>query len=415
MTTAQSFVEPAVGISKAIRTDAPRLIELRRHLHAHPELSNQEGQTAQCIEAELRSLGLQTKPGLGRNGTGVIAYLPATAPTSTTIALRADIDALPITETTGKPWASTTPGVMHACGHDGHTAILLGAARALSNATERPNNVLFIFQPAEEDGGGAEVMCEQGVLRGVDGGGLGEPVSRIFGLHGWPRMPLGMVGTRPGPLMASTDDFDVRIVGKGGHAAMPHLATDPIVAASAIVLALQTVASRNINPNEAGVITVGQFEAGTANNIIPEAARLVGTIRALNDQTRSLLGERFHHIVRSTAQAHGCTAEITWQPGYPVTHNTPEMADHVLDVARKVLGQSNAERTPEASMGGEDFSYYGHHVPACFFMLGLLPKGANEDGVPLLHQPGFDFNDDALPIGVHMMCALAMSTDRLDV
>jgi len=409
MTTAQASAQPASTLSQAIEADLSRLTELRRELHAHPELSNQEHTTARRIEAELRKLGLEFKTGLASNGTGLIAYLPATSPTKTTIALRADIDALPITESTGKPWASTTAGVMHACGHDGHTAILLGTARALANLDARPNNVLFVFQPAEEDGGGAQVMCEQGVLKGAKGGGLGEPVTRVFGLHGWPRMPLGTVGTRPGPLMASTDDFDVRIVGKGGHAAMPHLAVDPIVAASAVVTALQTIASRNINPNDASVVTVGQFEAGTANNVIPNNARLVGTIRALTDETRASLHDRFHHVVRGTAEAHGCSAEIDWYPGYPVTHNDTDAAEHVLEVARRTLGERAVEIVPEASMGGEDFCYYGKVVPACFFLLGLLPKDRDPDDVPLLHQPGFDFNDEALPIGIRMMAGLAVS------
>lgn len=396
-------------IAHAVDADLDRLIALRRELHQQPELSDNEHATARRIEAELRDIGLEIKTGLATNGTGLIAYLPATTPSTTTVALRADIDALPITEATGKPWASKTPGVMHACGHDGHTAILLGAARALADLEQRPNNVLFIFQPAEEDGGGAQAMCEQGVLRGAQAGGLGQPVTRIFGLHGWPRMPLGQVGTRPGPLMASTDDFDVRINGKGGHAAMPHLARDPIVAASAVVMALQTIASRNINPNEAGVITVGQFTAGTANNIIPDSARIVGTIRALTDGTRRILGERFRAIVQDTAAAHGCTADIDWRPGYPVTSNDAACAQHFFGVARSTLGEDRVELVPEPSMGGEDFSYYGHHVPACFFLLGLLPKDANADAVPLLHQPGFDFNDDALPIGVRLMCALGTS------
>ncbi|MCW5755834.1 MAG: amidohydrolase [Phycisphaeraceae bacterium] len=405
-TTAMRSITP---IDKTIDADLPRLVEFRRELHRAPELSNREHQTAGRIEAELRSLGLDVKAGLASNGTGVIAYLPATRPTETTVALRADIDALPIAEATGKPWASTTPGVMHACGHDGHAAILLGTARALAKMEDRPNNVLFIFQPAEEDGGGAEVMCDQGVLAGQAGGGLGKAVTRIFGLHGWPRMPLGHVGTRAGALLASTDDFDVRILGRGGHAAMPHLARDPIVAASAVVLALQTVVSRGINPNDAGVVTVGQFEAGTANNIIPDSARIVGTIRAVTDAARRTLGERFREVVKATAAAHGCDADITWMPGYPVTHNDSSLASHVLEVARGLLGEDAAEVVPEPSMGGEDFSYFGRHVPACFFLLGLLPKGQDPDTTPLLHQPGFDFNDDALGVGVRMMVALALS------
>ncbi|GIW74691.1 MAG: amidohydrolase [Phycisphaerales bacterium] len=384
-----------------------RLVELRRHLHRHPELSNQERATSALILEELRALGLQAKQGLGTTGTGVIAYLPASRPGGATIALRADIDALPITESTGLPWASATPGVMHACGHDGHTAILLGTARALAAMPDRPHNVLLIFQPAEEDGGGAEVMCKQGVLGGAKAGGLGSPVERIYGLHGWPRMPLGTVGTRPGPLMASTDDFDVRIVGRGGHAAMPHLACDPILAASHVVVALQALASRSVNPCQPAVVTVGQFQAGTANNIIPDHARLVGTVRALDEDTRRLLAARFHEVVHATAQAHGCSAQVQWMPGYPVTANDPACTERFFAVARDILGESSVCLVPEPSMGGEDFSYYGQHVPACFFLLGLMPTQAGPDAVPLLHQPTFDFNDQALPVGLAVMTALA--------
>ncbi|NRA58003.1 MAG: amidohydrolase [Phycisphaerales bacterium] len=409
MTTATTPMHTDDSLLSSIEADHERLATLRREFHANPELSDKEHATAARITAELERLGFEAKSGFGRHGTGVIAYLPATSATTTTVALRADIDALPIAEATGQPWASTNAGVMHACGHDGHTAILLGAARALKDLETRPHNVLFVFQPAEEDGGGADVMCQQGALGGAAKGGLGEPATRVFGLHGWPLMPLGTVGTKPGPMMASTDDFDVTIRGRGGHAAMPHLACDPIVAASATVTALQTVNSRNVNPNDAGVITVGQFEAGSANNVIPESARLVGTIRALTPETRTILEQRFREIVNGTAAAHGCTADIAWHPGYPMTSNDNTLAEHVLRIGRQTLGDDAVELVPEASMGGEDFCFYGHHVPACFFLLGLLPEGADPDAVPLLHQPGFDFNDDALPIGVRMMAALATS------
>jgi len=399
-------VPAASTFAQRIADDLDNLVALRRHLHAHPELSDREHNTARLIARELADLGLETRTGLA-GGTGVIASIPATRPDAPTVALRADIDALPIHEATGLPWASTLPGVMHACGHDGHTAILIGAARALANADERPNNVLLIFQPAEEHGGGAERMCQQGVLGGADAGGLGRPVDRIFGLHGWPLVELGRVATRPGPLLASTDDFDITIAGVGGHAAMPHLACDPIVAASAAVLNLQAIASRSVAPADAAVVTVGSFQAGTADNIIPASARLLGTVRALREDTRGLLERRLREVVASTAAAHGCRADVVFKPGYPVTANDPDLARHVLDVAGQTLGPDHAQLAPEASMGGEDFSYYGQHVPACFFLLGLMPHNADQAGQPLLHQPTFDFNDDAIATGVAMMCALA--------
>ncbi|MEO1008778.1 MAG: amidohydrolase [Planctomycetota bacterium] len=390
----------------AIAADAGRLAALRRDIHAHPELGFAEHRTAGLIAKELADLGIEHKTGMAR-GTGVLGYLPAATPTATTIALRADIDALPIEERTGKPYASTNPGVMHACGHDGHTTILLGAARALASLSDRPHNVLFVFQPAEEGGGGGEKLCDEGALAGAAGGGLGEPATMIYGLHGWPRMQLGHAGSRPGPLLASTDEFDITVSGVGGHAAMPHLARDPIVAASAVVLALQTIAARSISPVDAGVCTVGQFNAGTADNIIPESARLSGTVRALTDETRALLEARVREIAASVSTAHGCTAAVDWHTGYPVTRNHEAATDRFFGIARRTIGEASTELVPEPSMGGEDFSYYGRHIPACFFLLGTLPAGADPDRVPLLHQPEFDFNDDAIPVGVELMCAMA--------
>jgi amidohydrolase len=399
---------PTEHLRSLIRADLPRLVELRRDLHRHPELSDQESRTGQVVQRELAALGIEFKGGFGSKGTGVLGHIPPSDRKNAgkpAIALRADMDALPIEEATGKPYASTCPGVMHACGHDGHTTILLGTARTLLKM-DRPSPVTLVFQPAEEHGGGAEVMCTQGVLMGADGGGLGPAVGKIFGLHGWPQVELGRVATRPGPMLAATDDFDVRIVGVGGHAAYPHLCRDPIVAGAAVVTALQTFASRAVAPFDSVVCTVGQFEAGTANNIIPESARLVGTIRTLRPEVRAMAKERFFQIVDGTAAAHGCRAEIQWQPGYPVTHNDPEETERFFALATEVLGPGKPQRVEHPTMGGEDFSYYGRHVPACFFFLGLRPAGA--DRYPALHQPDFDFNDDAIPLGVEMMCRVAV-------
>lgn len=386
---------------------------IRHDLHAHPELMFEERRTSGVVQRELEAMGVRFRAGLGArkghaNGTGVVGYLPAThgrEATAPTVALRADMDALPMTEISGKPHASTTPGVMHACGHDAHTSMLIGAARVLVAMDDRPNNVTFIFQPAEEGGGGGECMCLDGALDGEAGGGVGRPVDRIFALHGWPGMPLGTVGTRPGPLLAAVDDFVVTLRGKGGHAAMPHGCVDPIIAGAAIVQALQQIASRNVSPLDSVVCTVARFEGGTTDNIIPETAELEGTIRTLRAETRALAEQRFKEIVELTAKAYNVTAEIDFLPGYPVTRNDEQLAALVKETHTKTFGPERVIDVPEPFMGGEDFSYYGQRVPACFFLLGLLPEGA--DSYPGLHHPTFDFNDDALPMGIEALVAMA--------
>lgn len=394
-----------------IRAELPGLVELRRELHRHPELSDHEHKTSERIQRELKALKIQFKTGLGSKGTGIVAHIPPTDAANAgkpAVALRADIDALPITEATGKAYASGTPGVMHACGHDGHTTMLLGTARALLKI-DRPVPVTLLFQPAEEHGGGAEVMCRQGVLKGEAGGGVGPAVGRIYGLHGWPSVELGKIATRPGPLMAATDDFDVYVRGQGGHAAYPHLCHDPIVAGCTVVTALQTITARAVAPHDAVVCTVGQFNAGTADNIIPDFARLSGTIRTLTPQSRALAKERFYRITEQTCAAHGCRAEIVWRPGYPVTANDPDETERFCAIAAEAIGAGNVQRVEQPTMGGEDFAYYGQHVPACFFFLGLKPAGAR---FPALHQPDFDFNDDAIPLGIELMALAAVGGAR---
>jgi amidohydrolase len=397
-------------LKQRIGDDLAYLTALRRELHACPELGYSEHQTSARIQQELAAAGVAFKAGLAE--TGVVAHLPATetpepgAPRRA-IALRADIDALPIEEDTGKPWASATPGLMHACGHDGHTTILLGVARALANMP-RPRPVTLIFQPAEEGGAGGRAMCAAGGLGGEEAGGLGPPVEAIFGLHGWPSIPVGEVGTRPGPLLASTDEFHIRVRGVGGHAAFPHQARDPIVAAAAVVTALQTIASRSVSPVEAVVCTVGRISGGTANNIIPGEVELDGTTRALTDATRALAKQRVFDLAEHAARAYGCEAEVQWHEGYPVTRNDAALTNRFFDIARRAIGDQRVRLTPTPTMGGEDFSYYGQRVPACFFLLGIVPEGHDPALVPQLHQPDFDFNDDALPIGVELMCRLAL-------
>ena len=390
-----------------IQRELPSLIELRHDLHAHPELMYQEQRTSRVVARELDAIGVAYKPGLA-GGTGVLAHLPATTGAQgPSVALRADMDALPIHENTGKPYASTVPGVMHACGHDGHTAMLVGAARVLRQLDDRPNPVTFIFQPAEEGGAGAARMCDDGALRGEGAGGLGTPVARVFGLHGWPDYELGTVGTRPGPLLAATDEFDAVITGRQAHAAYPHQGADPIVASCAIVTALQTIASRNVGPLDSCVVTVGQINAGSAHNIIPRSASIGGTIRTLTPQTRELAVRRVREIIERTADAHGCEASVEHREGYPVPYNDEGEAERFFRVADEALGRERVARVEHPTMGGEDFSFYAQHVPACFAVLGVRPAGA--PSWPRLHQPEYDFNDDAIGLGVEMLCRMALS------
>ena len=393
------------ALRTVIARELASLREIRHDLHRHPELSYQEARTSSVVARELTRLGIAHKTGMAK--TGVIGYIPPTtgnAPTS--VALRADMDALPIVEQTGRDYTSINPGVMHACGHDGHTTMLLGAARVLLQMPTRTRGVTLVFQPAEEGGAGGERLCAEGALKGDTGGGIGLPVGEIYGLHGWPTLDLGTVGTRPGPLLAAVDDFDVAVRGQGAHAAYPHQGRDPIVATCAIVSSLQTIASRNIAPLDSVVCTVGQINAGSANNIIPADCRFQGTVRTLRAETRTLAKDRFHAITRSIAEAHGCIADINWHESYPVTHNDAALVDKFLSTADAALGRERVLRIDQPTMGGEDFSYYGHHVPACFFFLGLKAAGATH--VPTLHQPDFDFNDDAMPTGIEMLCRAAL-------
>ncbi len=402
-----SMTTATTDLSAAIAAEHETLAAFRRDLHAHPELGYEERRTSEAIQRELAALGIAFKAGLAR-GTGIVAHIPATGATDrTAVAFRADIDALPIQETTGLPHASTTPGVMHACGHDGHTAILLGLARVLVGLEHRPNPVTLVFQPAEEGGGGGKLMCDDGALAGESGGGVGAKVGRIFGLHNWPGMPLGTIATKGGPLLAATDEFNVTITGNQGHAAFPHMTADPVTAVCQTVMALQTISSRNAPPTDPMVLSVTQVHSGFTHNVIPNEATLGGTLRTVTDETRAMARRRFREIVLTQAESFACTAEIDWHEGYPVTRNDDALADHVLDIAGTTPGVRDVQRLTEPFLGGEDFAYYGAHVPACFFVLGSCPAG--ETSPALLHQSHFDFNDAAIPLGVEMFARLALA------
>lgn len=398
----------AIGTEELRRRIAAALPDLRRirhDLHAHPELGYEEHRTAGVIQRELGALGVEFVGGLA-GGTGVVAHLPPTDPKNAgrpAVALRADIDALPVEERTGLPYASTTQGRMHACGHDGHTAMLLGVARVLKQLPERPNPVTLLFQPAEEGGGGAERLCRDGALAGRV---LGPEAGRVFGLHGWPELPVGVVATRPGPLLASTDELRVVIRGTQSHAAYPHYSADPVVGAAHVIAALQTVASRNAAPTDAVVVSICVVRGGSAHNVIPESVEMIGTVRTLSDSTRAMARRRVHEICTQTAAALGCRAEVELNEGYPVTRNDPVLTERFFEVARRSLGPQRVGVIEQPTMGGEDFAYYGRHAPAVFFCLGLRP--AERDRYPTLHQPDFDFNDDAMPTGIEVFCRLAL-------
>ena len=357
----------------------------RRHLHTVPELGFDLHQTSAFVAAKLREFGVdEVATGIAK--TGIVGIINGRLGDGPTIGLRADMDALPITEASGVAHSSSNPGKMHACGHDGHTSMLLGAAKYLAETRNFAGRVAVIFQPAEEGGGGGNVMVQEGMMERFG-------ISRVFGMHNEPGLPVGHFATRPGPIMAATAEFTITVRGKGGHAAFPHQNVDPIVITSQIVGALQTIVSRNADPLEALVVSVTKFHAGEAYNIIPETAQIAGTVRTLRKDVAALAETRMKAIVRGIAEAGGATAEIDYDSNYPVTFNHPGETDFAVQVASDVAGAANVEANIPAVMGGEDFSYMLEARPGSFVFIG------NGDTANLPH-PGYDFNDEAIPHGI---------------
>jgi amidohydrolase len=365
---------------------APAIAGWRRDLHAHPELLFDTHRTSAFVADRLRAAGCdEVVTGLGR--TGVVGVIRGRSTASgKVIALRADMDALPILEATGLPYASETPGKMHACGHDGHTAMLLGAAQYLAETRHFDGAAVLVFQPAEEGGGGGREMVEDGLM---DRFGIQE----IYGMHNWPGRPVGDFAIRPGGLMAASDLFTVAVTGRGGHAAQPHQTVDPVVAASAIVLALQTIVARNADPLTPAVISVTSFRTPTdAFNVIPEHVELRGTTRSLDPALQDLIETRMRTLVEAIAAAHGAEAAITYTRSYPVTVNTPAQTDFAARVAAGVVGPSRVETDTPPVMGAEDFSFMLNARPGAFIFVG------NGDTAGL-HHPKYDFNDELIPVG----------------
>ncbi|WP_221567232.1 M20 family metallopeptidase [Alkalihalobacillus sp. TS-13] len=375
------------------------IIAIRRHLHGNPELSEEEFETSQFIQQKLEEHEIPFKKGYAK--TGVLGIIKGGQPGGV-VALRADIDALPIKERTNEPFASNKEGVMHACGHDAHTAMLLGAGKLLNSQKEQiKGTVLLVFQPAEENApnGGAQPMMDDGVFDEYT-------PDVIFGQHVWPDLPKGQIGIRDGAMMGASDRIKFTIKGTGGHASMPHQTNDAITIATTVINQLQTIVSRNVDPLSAAVLTIGKIEGGYRYNVIADEVLVDGTVRTLDKDTRERIKNRFYKIVEGTTEAMGGTAEIEFIKGYPATINTPEWAQHVRSTAQNLFGE---KATPDLdpSLGGEDFSRFLLQYPGAFFWLGTKPK--NSQPKPL-HDPSFEIDEDALAGGVEMMAQVAADT-----
>ncbi len=381
---------------ESIRQFHQELTTLRRDLHAHPEIGFQELRTSGIVAGSLEALGIDVHRGIGK--TGVVGVIRGKEHTSgRMVGLRADMDALPITEAGQSQYCSTKPGLMHACGHDGHTAVLLGAAKYLAQTRNFNGTAVLIFQPAEEGLGGAKAMLDDGLFERF-------PCDEIYALHNWPALPPGTIGINPGPMMAASDKFEIVIEGRGGHGAHPYQTIDPIVVAAQVILGLQTIVSRNVHPIDSAVVSIGSVQAGNpaGPSVIPGDARIVGTVRTFKDSVQALVESRMRVLADSIAQAHGAKAELHYQRSYPATINTPRHANFVADVATELFGVDRVVRDLIPSMGSEDFSFMLGVKPGAYFRLG---QGGAESGT-LLHNSRYDFNDEVIPVGGAMFAAI---------
>ena len=376
----------------------PDIQAWRRDIHEHPELQYDVHRTAAFVADRLKEFGCdEVATGLGR--TGVVGVIKGRKPPGKgdvrVIGLRADMDALPIEEATELPYASKTPGRMHACGHDGHTAMLLGAARYLAETRNFAGDAVVIFQPAEEGGAGAAAMIKDGLFDRF-------PIDQVYGMHNGPGIPIGSFAIRPGPIMASTDAVNIHIEGRGGHAARPHISIDSVFVGAQLITALQSIVSRSVDPLESAVISICEFHAGNARNVIPQTAELKGTVRALTAEVRALMEKRLREVVEGVARMTGAKIDLNLERGYPVVVNHAAQTDIAVEVARKVAGEGNVHEMPPL-MGGEDFAYMLERRPGAFIFCG------NGDTAGL-HHPAYDFNDDAIVYGTSFWIKLVENT-----
>ena len=370
------------SLIEEIQPDLESLVAIRRDLHSHPEIGLEELRTSDIVARELAGLGFAVHRGLGK--TGVVGTLKAGS-SGRTLGLRADIDALPIHEATGLPYASKTPGTMHACGHDGHTTMLLGAARQLARRKNFDGTVHLIFQPAEENCGGAELMIKDGLFKLF-------PCDAVFAAHNEPGIPVGSFGFREGPLMAAVETVNITITGKGGHGAQPETCIDPIVAGASLVLALQTVVSRMVSPHAPAVVTVGSFRAGEVSNVIPGSAKLLVTVRYFDPGLGKAMHQRIEDLADGQARSFGATASCEWTEGYPATINETVSTRFARQAAVALLGAGNVHDIEKPYLGSEDFSFMLEQAPGSYLMMG------NGDSAGL-HNPGYNFNDAAIAPG----------------
>lgn len=372
-------------VNNRLADRADTIKEWRRHLHQNPEIMYEVQETAAFVAEKLRTFGCdEVVEGLGQ--TGVVGIIKGSKGDGPTVGLRSDMDALPIEEETGMPHASTKPGMMHACGHDGHTAMLLGAAEHLCETRGFAGSVVVIFQPAEEGGAGAKAMMDDGLFERFG-------IEEVYGMHNYPGIPVGEFAMRSGPTMAATDIFEIVVTGVGGHAARPHTGIDPVVTSAQIITMLQTIASRNADPLESIVVSVTTIHAGDADNVIPERVKMTGTVRTLIPDTRDLAEKRIGEIVESVSAAMGCTAVLDYERNYPVVVNHERETAFAATIASKVVGADKVDTEMAPVMGGEDFAFMLQGRPGAFIFTGNGEDSAN------LHSPHYDFNDDIIPLG----------------